>query len=90
MVVAFGLVLYLAISHSPRTPLRDNQVALKPTGSTYTGVNDHDDHPQADLVVTDPDGNSYAISMYAGGVPYESRKQDARDNPTNSATAASR
>ena len=60
-----------------RAPDKENQVALVPTADTYLGVRSYDDKPEGTLKVTAPNGESWATSLYADGVPYQDKSQAA-------------
>lgn len=69
----FGILLYLGGKNN--TPNKGTQVPLVPTENTWVGTRHHDDKPESDLKITSPNGDSWGLSLYAGGVPYQERSQ---------------
>jgi hypothetical protein len=75
VVGVFAALIYVG-SHG-RAPDKGTQVALKPTDDTYLGMRSHDDRPEGTVEVVAPSGDSWALSLYSGGVPYQERGQIA-------------
>lgn len=75
VIVGFGALIYFG-AHG-RAPDKGSQVALKPTDDTYLGVRSHDDRPEGTIQVSTPAGDTWSLSLYAGGVPYQERGQES-------------
>lgn len=73
IVAAFAILVYAG--GKGRTPEKADQVALKPTNETFLGIRDHDDMPQSTIEIEDPHGESFVLSLYADGVPYQPKGQ---------------
>lgn len=76
-VVVVGIFASLVyVGAHGRAPDKKNQTALKPTDNTYIGIRNYDDHPEGTVEITAPSGDSWGLSLYAGGLPYQAKGQD--------------
>jgi hypothetical protein len=73
VIIAFAALIYTG--SKGRAPDKGTQVALTPTESTYLGVRNRDDRPEGTIEATGPNGDSWGLSLYGGGVPYQERGQ---------------
>ena len=78
VVGIFGALVY--VGSNGRAPEKKNQTALKPTEDTYLGIRSHDDHPEGTIEVTAPSGDTWGLSLYAGGVPFQDKGQAVGKN----------
>ena len=69
VIGAFGALVYLG-GHG-RAPDKADQKPLDVTKDTYLGVRRFDDKPESSLTIKAPNGESWDLSLYAGGVPYQ-------------------
>ena len=73
VLAIFASLIYFG--HGSRSPDKGTQVALVPTATTWDGVRSNDDKPEGTLAFKSPSGDAFALSLYAGGVPYQEREQ---------------
>ena len=78
VLAAFGTLVYLGGRGG--TPSKGTQVPLEATATTWVGTRSHDDKPESTLEIISPNGDSWGLSLYAGGVPYQERSQAERDD----------
>jgi hypothetical protein len=73
VIISFGFLVYLGGKSNIKT--KESQEKLVPTENTWTDTRYHDDKPESDIEVKSPNGDSFGLSLYAGGVPFQNKQQ---------------
>ncbi len=73
IIVAFACLVYLGGRNNVKT--KESQEKLEQTDATWTDTRYYDDKPESDLEIKSPDGDSFGLSIYAGGMPYQNKQQ---------------
>lgn len=74
IILALVLIAYSSKSAGPE---KKDQVPLKVTANTYSGIEYDDDKSEADVELTSPHGDKWALSVYDGSMLYEGKLQAA-------------